>query len=188
MVMSKEKKVSPQLKVMYPGADFLLKDKVFLDFLRLPVRHTESVLHRKLVQHMKEFVLEMGKDFLYMGDEYHVHVGGENRRLDLLFYHRGLRCLVDVELKSVPFEPEHVGKIDMYLEAIDREIRREGENPTIGLILCPKANECRVAYTLNRTMSPVMVAEYRRLLVPEDVMRKSLEEYCEFMKREVVKG
>lgn len=188
MVMSKEKKVSPRLKVMYPGADFLLKDKVFLDFLRLPARHTETVLHRKLVQHMKEFVLEMGKDFLYMGDEYHVHVGGENRRLDLLFYHRGLRCLVDVELKSVPFEPEHVGKIDMYLEAIDREIRREGENPTIGLILCPKANACRVAYTLNRTMSPVMVAEYRRLLVPEEVMRKSLEEYCEFMKREAAKG
>lgn len=95
---------------------------------------------------------------------------------------------VSTQVKSVPFEPEHVGKIDMYLEAVDREIRREGENPTIGLILCPKANECRVAYTLNRTMSPVMIAEYRRLLVPEDVMRKSLEEYCEFMKRDVAKG
>ncbi len=95
---------------------------------------------------------------------------------------------VSTQVKSVQFEPEHVGKIDMYLEAIDREIRREGENPTIGLILCPKANECRVAYTLNRTMSPVMIAEYRRLLVPEDVMRKSLEEYCEFMKRDVAKG
>lgn len=183
-VMSREKQMSPRLKSDYPGAEFMLKDKSFLDFLRLPKKHTEPQLHKRLVAHMKEFVLEMGKDFLYMGDEYHVHVGGEDKRLDLLFYHRGLRCLVDVELKAVAFEPEHVGKTDMYLEAIDREIRREGENPSIGIILCPVANRCRVAYTLNRTMSPVMIAEYRRQLVPEEVACKSLEEYCAFLKQE----
>lgn len=187
-VMSKGKKMSPKLKAAYPGAEFLLKDKALLDFLNLPPKHNEHALHRELVAHMREFVLEMGKDFLYMGDEYHVHVGGEDRRLDLLFYHRGLRCLVDVELKAVDFEPEHVGKIDMYLEAIDREIRREGENPSVGLILCPSADRCRVAYTLNRTMSPVMVAEYRRLLVPEATVKKSLQEYCAFMKDEALCG
>ena len=188
MIMSKEKKMSARLRAAYPKADFVLKDKAFLDFLNLPKKHTEHVLHRKLVEHMKDFILEMGKDFLYMGDEYFVHVGGEIRRLDLLFYHRGLRCLVDVELKAVGFQPEFVSKLDMYLEAIDREIRREGENPSVGIILCPDADRCRVEYTLCRTMSPVMVAEYRRLLVPEEVMKKSLEEYCEFMKREESKG
>ena len=184
MIMSREKKMSARLKAAYPKADFVLKDKAFLDFLNLPKKHTEHVLHKKLVAHMRDFVLEMGKDFLYMGDEYFVHVGGETRRLDLLFYHRGLRCLVDVELKAVGFQPEFVSKLDMYLEAIDREIRREGENPSVGIILCPDADRCRVEYTLCRTMSPVMVAEYRRLLVPEEVMKKSLEEYCAFMKRE----
>lgn len=185
-VMSREKQMSPRLKSDYPGAEFMLKDKALLEFLRLPKKHTEPLLHKRLVAHMKEFVLELGKDFLYMGDEYHVHVGGEEKRLDLLFYHRGLRCLVDVELKSVAFEPEHVGKTDMYLEAIDREIRREGENPSVGIILCPVANKCRVAYTLNRTMSPVLVAEYRRQLVPEEIACKSLEEYCAFLKREEI--
>ena len=184
MIMSREKKMSVRLKAAYPKADFVLKDKAFLDFLNLPKKHTEHMLHKKLVEHMRDFVLEMGKDFLYMGDEYFVHVGGETRRLDLLFYHRGLRCLVDVELKAVGFQPEFVSKLDMYLEAIDREIRREGENPSVGIILCPDADRCRVEYTLCRTMSPVMVAEYRRLLVPEEVMKKSLEEYCAFMKRE----
>lgn len=186
MIMSKEKKMSASLRAAYPKADFVLKDKAFLDFLNLPKKHTEHVLHKRLVDHMRDFVLEMGKDFLYMGDEYFIHVGGETRRLDLLFYHRGLRCLVDVELKAVGFQPEFVSKLDMYLEAIDREIRREGENPSVGIILCPDADRCRVEYTLCRTMSPVMVAEYRRLLVPENVMRKSLEEYCAFIKQEEI--
>ena len=185
-MMSREKMISAKLKTAYPGAEFLLKDKAFLDFLHLPPKHTEHVLRKGLIEHMKEFILEIGKDFLYMGNEYHVHVGGEIRRLDLLFYHRGLRCLVDVELKAVDFQPEFVGKLDMYLEAIDREIRREGENPSVGIILCPSADKCRVEYTLNRTMSPVMVAEYRRLLVPEEVMKKSLEEYCAFIKMEAI--
>ena len=184
MVMSKEKKMSRALKAAYPSADFLLKDKVFVDFLRLPEKHNEHRLHAGIVEHMKEFVLTMGKDFLWMGNEYTIQVGGKHRRLDLLFYHRALRCLVDVELKAVPFEPEFVGKMDFYLSAIDHEIKREDENPTVGIILCPSAERCDVRYALDRTMSPMMVAEYRRLLIPEEVMKKSLEEYCEFMKKD----
>ncbi len=114
-VMSKEKKMSRALKAAYPSADFLLKDKVFVDFLRLPEKHNEHRLHAGIVEHMKEFILTMGKDFLWMGNEYTIQVGGKHRRLDLLFYHRALRCLVDVELKAVPFEPEFVGKMDFYL-------------------------------------------------------------------------
>lgn len=183
-VMSKEKKISRALKAAYPGADFLLKDKVLVDFLRLPEKHNEHRLHAGILEHMKEFILAMGRDFLYMGNEYHIQVGGRQRRLDLLFYHRSLQCLVDVELKAEGFQSEYIGKMDLYLEALDREIRRDNENPSIGIILCPEADRYDVEYTLNRTMSPIMIAEYKRLLVPEEVMKKSLEEYCEFMKHE----
>ena len=182
MVMSKEKNMSAKLRTAYPGADFLLKDKVLVDFLRLPEKHNEHRLHAGILEHMKEFILAMGKDFLYMGNEYHINVGGKQRRLDLLFYHRSLRCLVDVELKAVPFEPEFAGKMDFYLAAIDDQIKREGENPSVGIILCPEAGMCEVKYAIDRTMSPMMIAEYKRLLVPEAVMKKSLEEYCAFMK------
>ena len=184
MVMSKVKKMSSKLKAAYPGADFLLKDKVLVDFLRLPEKHSEHRLHASILENMKEFILAMGKDFLYMGNEYTIEVGGKRRRLDLLFYHRALRCLVDVELKAVPFEPEFAGKMDFYLAAIDDQIKREGENPSVGIILCPEAGMCEVKYAIDRTMSPMMIAEYKRLLVPEEVMKKSLEEYCAFMKAE----
>jgi predicted nuclease of restriction endonuclease-like (RecB) superfamily len=183
-IMSKEKKASKALREKYPDAEFMLKDRAFLDFLDLPEKHNEHHLHSGILENMKKFILELGKDFLYMGDEYEIQVGGRRRRLDLLFYHRALRCLVDVELKSVPFEPEFVGKMDFYLSAIDHEIKREDENPSVGIILCPSAKRCEVKYAIDRTMSPIMIAEYKRLLIPEEVMKRSLEEYCKFMKKE----
>ena len=186
-VMSKEKKVSRALKAKYPDAEFMLKDRAFLDFLNLPTKHNERQLHAGIRENIKKFILELGKDFLWMGDEYSIQVAGKQRRLDLLFYHRALRCLVDVELKATPFEPEFVGKIDFYLSAIDHEIKREDENPSVGIILCPSAKRCEVKYAIDRTMSPIMIAEYKRLLIPEEVMKKSLEEYCAFMKQEEVK-
>ncbi len=187
-VMSKEKRVSRALKEKYPDAEFMLKDRAFLDFIPLPAKHTEPKLRRGILDHMKEFILELGKDYLYMGDEYHVQVGGSDKRLDLLFFHRGLQCLVDVELKAVPFKPEFISKMDVYLEALDRDVRRPYENPSVGLLLCPSADKCEVEYALNRTMSPTMVAEYQRLLIPKEVMRKSLEEYCLFLKHDMAKG
>ena len=186
-IMSKEKLVTKALNAKYPGAEFLLKDRALLDFLNLPAKHTEPQLHAGIRENIKKFILELGKDFLWMGDEYTIQVGGKRRRLDLLFFHRALRCLVDVELKAVPFEAEFVGKMDLYLSAIDHEVKRPEENPTVGILLCPHADKCDVKYTLDRTMSPMMVAEYRRLLIPEKVMKKSLEEYCAFMKREAAK-
>ena len=160
----------------------MLKDRAIVDFLKLPARHTEHRLHKGLLEHMKEFILEMGKDFLFMESEYPIAVGGKNRRVDLLFYHRALQCLVAVELKKDDFEPEFVGKMDMYLEALDRDVKRSYENPTIGIILCPSADRVSVEYTLSRSLSPTMVAEYHRLLIPQDTLTKSLEEYCEFLK------
>lgn len=181
-LLDKDKLLSPQLLRDYPRSEYLLKDKAVVDFLGLPAKHNEHQLHKGLLEHMKEFILELGKDFLFVDSEYGVQVGGSTKRIDLLFYHRALQCLVAIELKAVDFRPEFVGKMDMYLEALDRDVKRDNENPSIGIILCPSADRSMVEYTLSRSLSPTMVAEYQRKLIPQEVMRKSLEEYCSFIK------
>lgn len=183
-IMSKEKMMSSVLASDYPGAEYMLKDEVLLDFLNLKEDHNEPQLHASLIDHMKQFILELGKDFIFIGDEYTVMVGNKNKRIDLLFYHRALQCLVAVELKAVDFEAEFVSKMDLYLEALDRDYKRPNENPSVGIILCPSADKVEVEYSLCRTMSPTMVAEYRRLLVPRDVMQKSLADYCKFLQNQ----
>lgn len=180
-LLGKEKMMSPKLRDSYPNIDFVLKDKAIVDFLNLPQKHNEHHLHKGLIEHMKEFILELGKDFLFVDSEYAVQVGGSTKRIDLLFYHRALQCLVAIELKAVDFEPEFVGKMDMYLEALDRDVKRDNENPSIGIILCPSADRSMVEYTLSRSLSPTMVAEYRRKLIPQEVMQKSLDEYCSYL-------
>ena len=180
-LLDKDKMMSPNLKENYPNVEFILKDKAIVDFLNLPQKHNEHHLHKGLLEHMKEFILELGKDFLFVDSEYAVQVGGSTKRIDLLFYHRALQCLVAIELKAVDFEPEFVGKMDMYLEALDRDVKRDNENPSIGIILCPSADRSMVEYTLSRSLSPTMVAEYRNKLIPQEVMQKSLEEYCVFL-------
>lgn len=181
-LLDRDKMLSPQLLKDYPGSEYMLKDKAVVDFLGLPTKHNEHQLHKGLLEHMKEFILELGKDFLFVDSEYGVQVGGSTKRIDLLFYHRALQCLVAIELKAVDFQPEFVGKMDMYLEALDRDVKRDNENPSIGIILCPSADRSMVEYTLSRSLSPTMVAEYQRKLIPQEVMRKSLEEYCSFIK------
>lgn len=181
-LLDKDKMLSPQLLRDYPRSEYLLKDKAVVDFLGLPAKHNEHQLHKGLLEHMKEFILELGKDFLFVDSEYGVQVGGSTKRIDLLFYHRALQCLVAIELKAVDFRPEFAGKMDMYLEALDRDVKRDNENPSIGIILCPSADRSMVEYTLSRSLSPTMVAEYQRKLIPQEVMRKSLEEYCSFIK------
>ena len=180
--MDKNKMMSPKMLAEYPNSEFMLKDRAFIDFLNLPEGHKEQHLHKGLLEHMKEFVMELGKDFLFVESEYAVQVGGSIRRIDLLFYHRALQCLVAIELKTVDFQPEFVGKMDMYLEALDRDVKHDNENPSIGIILCPSADRIMVEYTLSRSLSPTMVAEYKRKLIPLEVMRKSLEDYCTFLK------
>ena len=183
-LMSKEKQMTSAMLEEYPGAEYMLKDRVLLDFLGLKTKHTEPQLHSSLLQHMKQFILELGKDFIFIDDEYTVKVGGKDKRIDLLFFHRALQCLVAVELKAVDFEAEFVSKMDLYLEALDRDHKRPNENPSVGIILCPSVDRAEVEYSLCRSMSPTMVAEYRRILVPREVMKRSLSEYCEYLKQE----
>lgn len=182
-IMSKDKMMSPALLEQYPNAEYMLKDQVFIDFLNLKFPHNEPQLQQSLVEHMKQFVLELGKDdFIYIDREYTVNVGNKQKRIDLVFYHRTLQCLVAVELKVVDYEAEFSSKMDMYLEALDRDYRKPNENPSLGIILCPSADRAEVEYSINRSMSPTMVAEYNRVLVPREVAKQSLREYCEFIK------
>lgn len=125
---------------------------------------------------MKDFILELGKDFTFIDEEYRVQVGGDDFRIDLLFFHRGLQCLVAIELKIGKFKPEYVSKLDFYLEALDRQVKKENENPSVGLLLCATKNDEVVEYSMSRTMSPMMVAEYQLQLPEKEVLQKKLQE------------
>ena len=179
-LLDDKKNISKGLKAIYPKAEIMFKDTAFVDFLNLPQKHTESKLHKGLLENMKKFVLELGKDFLFMESEYPVKVGGSTFKIDLLFYHRGLHCLVAIELKTTKFKPEHLGQLEFYLEALDRDVKRSNENPSIGILLCPSVDHSVVEYAMSRSLSPTMVTEYKRLLIPKDVIAKNLDEYCAF--------
>ena len=168
---------SKALKAAYPAAPVILKDRAFLDYLALPERHREPRLRREIVSHIRDFILEMGKDFLFVDQEYTLPVGGEDFHSDLLFYHRGLQCLVAFELKTRKFRPSDLGQLEFYLEALDRDVKKENENPSIGIILCREANRVVVEYAMSRSMSPVMVAQYKRILIPKEVLQRTFEEY-----------
>ena len=125
---------------------------------------------------MKNFILELGKDFLFVGEEYRVQVGMKDFRIDLLFFHRGLQCLVAMEIKTNEFKPEYLGQLDFYLEALDRDVKKENENPSIGILLCKSTDSQVVEYALNRSLSPTMIAEYKRQLIPKELLQKHLRE------------
>lgn len=180
-IMSKEKQFTPAMLTQYPGASFLFKDRLILDFLNLPSDFIEPQLHGGILENMKDFILELGKDYVFIGSEYPVKVGGSTKRIDLLFYNRALHCLAAVELKAVDFQAEFVSKMDMYLEALDRDVKKADENPSIGIILCPSIDKTMAEYTLSRSLSPTMVSEYQRKLIPRDILVKSLHDYCRFL-------
>ena len=180
-VLSDKKLQSTILKETYPQADVLLKDKAILEFLGLPQRYKESKLRKEIVSHMKEFILEMGKDFLFVDQEHTLEVGGQNFRCDLLFYHRALQCLVAIELKTTKFDPRDLGQLEFYLEALDQNEKRSNENPSIGILMCKDANPEVVRYALNRSVSPTMVSKYEEQLKVGSVLQRSLEEFVGFL-------
>lgn len=163
----------------YPKAPVIFKDTLFLDFLDLPKKYSESKLKNGLVEHMKQFILELGKDFIFMDQEYRLNIGASTFKADLLFFHRGLQALVAVELKKTKFNPRDLGQLEFYLEALDRDVRRSNENPSVGIILCPEADKVVVEYAMSRSMSPTMIAEYKRILIPQERMQKQLNEFCD---------
>lgn len=151
-------------------------DSYVMEFLDLPNEYHENDLRKALIRNMKDFILELGKDFTFIDEEYKVQVGGDDFRIDLLFFHRGLQCLVAIELKIGKFKPEYVSKLDFYLEALDRQVKKENENPSVGLLLCATKNDEVVEYAMSRTMSPMLVSEYKLQLPDKKVLQKKLQE------------
>lgn len=170
--------MSKGLLERYPDAPVMFKDTLFVDFLNLPKKHSETKLRNGLIEHMKQFILELGKDFIFMDQEYRLNIGASTFKADLLFFHRGLQALVAVELKKTKFHPRDLGQLEFYLEALDRDVKRSNENPSIGIILCPEADRVVVEYAMSRSMSPTMIAEYKRILIPQERMQQQLNEFC----------
>lgn len=179
-LLSDKNNMSKGLLETYPNSPIMFKDTYFVDFLNLPKKHSEKRLKNGLLEHMKQFILELGKDFIFMDQEYPLTVGASTYKADLLFFHRGLQALVAVELKKTKFHPRDLGQLEFYLEALDRDVKRSNENPSIGIILCPDVDKVVVEYAMSRSMSPTMVAEYKRILIPQEKMQQQLRKFCQF--------
>ena len=164
-----------------------LRDSYVFEFLDLEEPYKEKDLRRQIVSHLKNFILEFGHDFTFVGEEYRVQVGNTDFFIDLLFYNRALTCLVAIELKIDVFRPEHLGQLNFYLEALDRDVRKPNENPSVGLILCTGKDDTVVEYALSRTMSPTMVADYTLHLPDKMVLQNKLRELTELALDEGVK-
>ena len=181
-VMTADDGLSPALKtiVKNKGEDNTIstfKDTYILDFLDdLPKEHKEKDLQKALVNGLKEFILEIGRDFSFVGQNYKLEVGTDDFYIDLLFYHRELQCLVCFELKTDKFKPEHLGKLNFYLEALDRDVKKEYEKPSIGILLCDEKNNEVVKYAMSRTLSPSMVADYKTKLIPKKILQDKMHE------------
>ena len=129
---------------------------------------------------MKNFILELGsKDFLFVDMEYVLQVGSSTFKADLLFYHRGLQALVAIELKTTKFHPKDLGQLEFYLEALDRDVRKPKENPSIGILLCKDKDDTVVEYALSRSLSPTMVAEYQLCLPDKALLQQKLHDIIE---------
>jgi predicted nuclease of restriction endonuclease-like (RecB) superfamily len=161
----------------------VFKDAYLVEFLDLPRDHAERDLHRGLLLKLKDFLGELGRDFCFVGTEFPVQVGGRDFALDLLFFHRGLNCLVAIELKVGRFEPEYLGKLGFYLVALDRDVRKPHEQPAIGVPLCASKDEEVVEYALSRTLSPALIAEYRTQLPTRSCCRPSCTNSTARMRR-----
>jgi len=170
-------KVSPLVTLLHPGSETIFKDTYLLDFLDLPLGHSEADLQRALVANLKKFLLELGRDFTFVGEEYLLQVGGKDYSLDLLFFHRELRCLVTFDLKIDEFKPEYLGKLEFYLEALDRDVRKPHERPSIGVLLCATKDDEVVEYALSPAVSPALIAEYQMRLPDKELLRRKLHEF-----------
>ncbi|MFC1223306.1 YhcG family protein [Pedobacter sp. BG31] len=169
-------KLSPMVRVLQNDIETIFKDTYVFEFLNLSEPHSENDLQKNLVSEMRNFILELGKDFLFISEEYKIQVGNSDFYIDLLFYHRGLQCLVAFELKIDKFKPEHLGQLNFYLEALDRDVKKSNENPSIGILLCKDKDNEIVEYALCRTLSPTLVAEYKTQLPDKKLLQRKIHE------------
>ncbi len=171
--------LSPAVREIHPEAAAVFKDSYLVEFLQLPSGHSEADLHAGLIEHLKQFLIELGRDFCFVGSSYLLQVGGRDFFLDLLFFNRTLNCLVAFELKIEEFQPEHLGKLEFYLEALDRDVRKSHEGPSVGVLLCATKNHEVVEYALSRAVSPALVAQYQTALPDRKLLQQKLHEFYE---------
>lgn len=170
------RKASTALARVHPTAIENFKNAYNLEFLDLPDGHSEADLHGALLRNLGRFITELGRDFCFVGSEYPVQVGNQDFAIDLVFFHRGLSCLVAIELKVREFRPEDLGKLSFYLEALDHGVRKPHEQPSIGVLLCATKDNEVVEYALSRTLSPALVAEYQTALPSRALLQRKLHE------------
>jgi predicted nuclease of restriction endonuclease-like (RecB) superfamily len=170
-------KISAALKDLHPSAESVFRDTYLVEFLDLPDGHLESDLHKGLLANLRRFLAELGRDFCFIGSEVALQIGGKDFSLDLLFFNRGLNCLVAVELKIDEFRPEHLGKLEFYLEALDRDLKKDHEGPSIGVLLCAGKDAEVVEYALSRALSPALVADYQTRLPDKKLLQAKLHEF-----------
>ncbi len=168
---------SEVLKQSQPSTETIFKDAYLLDFLDLPQPHSEKDLTRALLARLRQFLIELGRDFCFIGEQYHLQVGDEDFYVDLVFYHRELQALVAFELKTRKFRPGDLGQLDFYLEALDRDVKKPHERPSIGVLLCAAKNDKVVEYALSRSLSPALVAEYQAHLPDKQFLQSKLQEF-----------
>ncbi len=141
-------------------AKLAVKDEYNFDFLEIAEEHNEKELEFSLMKNIRKFLSEMGGDFAFISNQHRLHIGDEDFYIDLLLYHRKLKSLVVIELKTGKFKPEYAGKMNFYLAALDDTIKNEDENPSIGIIICKSKSKTVVEYALKNTSSPIGIANY----------------------------
>lgn len=166
----------------YPNTRIL--DMYSLEFLDLPKKYSEKDLKDAIVKNLKDFVLEVGQDFTFIGDEYRVQVGNHDFFIDLLFFNRALSCLVAFELKLGEFKAEYLGKMNLYLEALDRDVKKVNENPSVGVILCSSKDRDIVEYSLSKNMSQTLISEYKLKLIDKRLLENKLSEMKRILENE----
>ena len=175
-MMLADTKLAPLVRELPQDVSNTFKDTYVFELLHLPEEHQENDLQKAIAKNITKFLLEFGRDFAFMGEEYPLQVGNQDFAIDLMFYNRSLNCMVAIELKNERFKPEHLGQLNFYLEALDRDIKKEHENPSIGILLCKGKDDTVVEYALNRSLSPTLVADYKTKLPNKALLQQKWEE------------
>ncbi len=183
-VMIGNAKLAPLVRELPKDITNSFKDSYVLELLHLPEQHKEKDLRKAIAQNITKFLLEFGRDYAFMGEEYPIQVGNQDFAIDLVFYNRGLNCMVAIELKTEKFKPEFLGQINFYLEALDRDVRKPHENPSIGILLCKGKDDTVVEYALSRSLSPTLVADYQTKLPDKKLLQAKWEEILEEVERD----
>ncbi len=172
----------PQAQASY--ANEVFKDTYNMGFLGVTAPILELELERRLVEKIKHFLLELGQGFTYIGNQHVLSHGGKDYKVDMLFFHRGLHSLVAIDLKISEFQAEYVGKMNLYLSLLDKLERREGENPSIGIILCAEKDNVEVELALDGFTKPIGVADYK-LIIPQNELKQLIHDEINTFHREV---